>query len=150
MGNINIKQLIAISLASVVAGVASTPVLAAGDDLQLQDAYMRVITTARPAAGYFTLKNTGTATRVLIGASSPVCGKAMLHQSKMVDGVMKMLPVKELAVAPGDSLTFAPGGYHVMCMKPAKDIKTKALVPVTLKFKNGESLTGDFVVKGAK
>lgn len=38
----------------------------------------------------------------------------MLHQRLMDNGVMNMLPVKEIAVAPGETLTFAPGSYHII------------------------------------
>ncbi|HIP22242.1 MAG TPA: copper chaperone PCu(A)C, partial [Rhodobacteraceae bacterium] len=64
----------------------------------------------------------------------------------MENGVMKMLPAGELEIAAGGTLTFAPGGYHVMCMKPAADIKSRDSVPVTLKFRNGETLEAMFSV----
>jgi len=138
------------AILSAILGVQTAPALAGQSGLVLANPVMRVIIVSRPAAGYFSLKNTGTTTRVLVGASSPACKTAMLHQSKMVNGVMKMLPVKELPIEAGATLTFAPGGYHVMCMHPAKDIKSKTTVPVTLKFKNSAPLTQDFAVKGAR
>ncbi len=128
----------------------SAPVLAGQGGLILSDPILRVIIVSRPAAGYFSLENTGATTRVLVGAASPVCKKAMLHQSKMINGVIKMLPINELPIKPGARLEFAPGGYHVMCMHPEKDIKSKTSVPLTLKFRNGDTLTGDFTVKGAR
>ena len=133
-----------------LATTLSMPVLASSDGLEISNARLQVIILSRPAAGYFTLSNKGENTRVLVGAATPACAKAMLHQSKMENGVMKMLPVGEIEIAPGGTLSFAPGGYHVMCMKPAADIKSKASVPVTLKFKNGETQTADFTVTGAK
>ena len=42
----------------------------------------------------------------------------MLHQSKEENGVEKMLPVKSVPVPAHGTLSFAPGGYHLMCMQP--------------------------------
>ncbi len=131
-----------------LATTLTAPALAGADGLEISDAQMRITIPGRPAAGYFTLANTGSDTRVLVGAASPACAKAMLHQNKMENGVMKMLPAGELEIAPGDTLRFAPGGYHVMCMKPAADIRNRKSVPVTLKFKNGETLEAEFSVAG--
>ena len=133
-----------------LATTLTAPALAGPDGLKISDARLQVTIPSRPAAGYFTLTNTGSETRVLVGAASPACAKAMLHQSKMENGAMKMLPAGELEIAPGGTLSFAPGGYHVMCMKPAADIKSKETVPVTLMFKNGETMSADFTVTGVK
>lgn len=111
----------------------TAPALAGSGGLGISDATLRVTIVSRPAAGYFTLKNSSSETRILVGASSPACKKAML-------------PAGELEIAAGGTLTFAPGGYHVMCMKPAVDIKSRDSVPVTLKFRNGETLEAMFSV----
>ena len=55
---------------------------------------------------------------------------AMLHQSKEVNGVEKMLPVKSVTVKPHGTLKFEPGSYHVMCMKP--NMALGQSVPMTL------------------
>ena len=68
----------------------------------------------------------------------------MLHKSKSVGGVEKMLPVDSIPVPSHQSVTFAPGGFHLMCMSPAKSMKPGTSVPVTLTFEGGVSLTSDF------
>ena len=135
-----------LALALGVAGAVATPALA-GDEggLTLSNTWMRVIVPTRPAAGYFTLTNNSGEARTLVGASSPSCGMVMLHESK--GDKMVMLP--EVAVAPGESVSFAPRGKHLMCMKPAADLKPGTTAEVTLKFKDGSTLTGTFDVKGA-
>jgi len=124
--------------------------LAGQANLTVENGMLRVVTIHRPAAGFFDLVNNGTQDQTLVGASSPVCKNAMLHQSKLVDGVMKMQPVKEITVTPGTTLSFAPGGYHIMCMHPVAGIKSKKTVPVTLKFKNGTTLQATFKVTGVR
>jgi copper(I)-binding protein len=137
-----------IVLALTAAGTVSGQ--AGQDGLTVENGTLRVVTIQRPAAGFFDLVNNGTQDQTLVGASSPVCKKAMLHQTKMVDGVMKMRPVKELTVTPGTTLSFAPGGYHIMCMHPVAGIKSEKTVPVTLKFKNGTTLQATFKVTGVR
>jgi copper(I)-binding protein len=127
------------------AGIA----LAAPPGVTVAKPWMRLIIKARPAAGYFTLKNNGDAPVQLTGASSPGCGMVMLHQSKEINGVEKMLPVKSVTVPAHGSFSFAPGGYHLMCMQPQSTMQIGHSVPVTLKFAGGDSLTAQFSVKGA-
>ena len=135
-----------LALALGAAGISATPALAGeASGLTLSKTWMRMIVPSRPAAGYFTLTNEGSETRTLVGAASPSCGMVMLHESK--GDKMVMLP--EVAVAPGESVSFAPRGKHLMCMKPAADLKPGTTAEMTLKFKDGSTLTGTFDVKGA-
>jgi copper(I)-binding protein len=61
-----------------------------------------------------------------------------------------MVMVKKVSVPAHGTLTFAPGGYHLMCMKPSADMKPGQDVPVTLRFEDGATLTGQFKVYGAR
>ena len=138
----------AASAAVLLALALSAPAFAAPKGVTIEKPWIRLIIKARPAAGYFTLHNNGDKAVVLTGASSSGCGMAMLHQSKEVNGVEKMLPVKSVTVKPHGTLSFAPGGYHVMCMKPQSSMVIGKSVPMTLKFAGGETLTAQFPVKG--
>jgi hypothetical protein len=60
-----------------------------------------------------------------------------------------MVPVASVDVPPHGSVSFAPGGYHLMCMAPAATLKPGTSVPMTLRFADGGTLTGDFPVRGA-
>jgi copper(I)-binding protein len=139
------KLALAIALASAPIGVA----LAAATGVTIEKPWIRLIIKARPAAGYFTLKNDGNAPIELTGAASTACGMVMLHQSKEVNGVEKMLPVKSVTVPAHGSLSFAPGGYHLMCTQPQSSMQIGHSVPMTLKFAGGGSITAQFPVKGA-
>jgi copper(I)-binding protein len=52
-------------------------------------------------------------------------------------------------VAPGSMVSFAPGGYHLMCMDSKPMLKPGSKVPVTLQFAGGASLTAQFDVRTA-
>jgi copper(I)-binding protein len=136
---------LAILLAAVAMG--SQPAAAGEDDLVLSGGYMQTTIPSVPGAGYFTLENKGEMDRELVGASSPGCGSVMLHKSEEVNGVSTMRHVDSVPVPAHKSITFAPGGFHLMCMSPTASLKPGNSVPVTLTFKDGSTLTGDFPVR---
>jgi copper(I)-binding protein len=142
------KALPVIFAAGLMSAMAAQA-FAGTDGLSLSDGWMRIVVASRPAAGYFTLRNKGSAERKLVGASSPGCGMMMLHRSKAENGVDKMMSVKAITVPAHGSIRFAPGGYHIMCMQPKAIVKPGHSVPVTLSFGDGSTLTADFTVRGA-
>jgi copper(I)-binding protein len=71
-----------------------------------------------PAGGYFILHNNGKAMVTLTGAQSPACGMLMLHLSENQGGMSSMRHVDSIDVAPGGTLEFKQGSYHLMCMQP--------------------------------
>lgn len=133
-------------MAALVAACGA-PALAA-EPVKVEQPWMRFIIKERPAAGYMTLHNAGDKAVTLTGASSPACGMLMLHQSKQEGGIDKMMHVSGVPVPPHGTASFAPGGYHLMCMQPQADMKAGTSVPVTLKFKGGQTVTAQFPVKG--
>jgi copper(I)-binding protein len=122
---------------------------AAESGASLKDAWVRMIIPARPAAGYFTLSNDGSAPLALVSASSPGCGMLMLHKSVSQGGVEEMQMVASIFVPAHGSVAFAPGAYHLMCMSPAATLKVGTTIPVTLNFADGGALTQSFPVRGA-
>ena len=90
-----------------------------------------------PGAVYFTLTNGGSEPLVLSGASVERAGMAMLHQTVEQNGVMEMSATGELTVAPGEAVTFAPGGHHVMAMDLDPALAVGDTVSVTLSFASG-------------
>jgi copper(I)-binding protein len=135
-----------LALAAVLA-LTAAPAFAAGN-VSIENPWLRFIIKARPAAGYFTLKNGGDEPATLLSASSPACGMLMLHQSRQVNGVDTMRPVKSVTVPPHGTVSFAPGGYHLMCMQPQPSMQAGTSAMVTLQFEGGQSLTQSFPVKG--
>jgi copper(I)-binding protein len=128
-----------------VAGVAP----AAAGGLSVSGQWFRLIIPSRPAAGYFTLSNGTDTPQSLVGAASPGCGMLMLHQSTAENGEERMTMVPNVAVPAHGKVTFAPGGYHLMCMAPTPLMKRGQSVPVTLRLGDGETVSVSFPVRGA-
>jgi copper(I)-binding protein len=135
--------------AVLLAALASPAMAFAGaSELIVQDGWMRMLIPSRPAAGYFTLRNDGDAARTLVGASSPACGMLMLHRSVHQGGQDRMEMVKSVDVPAHGAVSFAPGGYHLMCTSPKASVRPGGSVPVTLRFADGATVEATFAVKG--
>lgn len=109
--------------------------------------WMRYLLPNLPAGGYLTLQNSSDTPAVLTGASSPDCGMLMLHKTQDDSGMAMMMSMATLTVPAHGSVSFAPGGYHLMCMQPV--MKRGTTVPVTLSFQDGSTLALAMPVFGA-
>ncbi|HEX4157388.1 MAG TPA: copper chaperone PCu(A)C [Rhizomicrobium sp.] len=118
-------------------------------DLTVTDAWFRALPGGLPAGGYFSLNNAGASPVILTGAQSPACGMLMLHQSMESGGMSRMNDVRSLSIPAGGSITFAPGGYHLMCLNPTSAMAPGKTVPVTLRFANGATEEATFAVRNA-
>lgn len=105
-------------------------------DLVIKQAWSRATPGgAKVAGGYLTIENTGTTPDRLIGASADIAGKIDIHEMAMENGLMKMRPLdKGVTIEPGKTVTFAPGGYHLMMQELKSPLKQGDKVPVTLEF----------------
>ena len=118
-------------------------------EVRIADAWIRALPGALPAAGYFTLANTGSKAVALTGAESPICGMLMLHRSQSEGGVGRMEDVAQVPIPAGGRIAFAPGGYHLMCMDPKPALKPGSKAPVTLRFSDGTVLAASFDIRNA-
>jgi periplasmic copper chaperone A len=129
--------------------ISATVAQAVANDVSIANGWLRFLVSDRPAAGYFNLDNNTNAAIKLVGASSPDCGQLMLHQSRNVNGVETMASVQSVEVPAHGSVSFTPGGYHLMCTSPTAKLVPGSSVPITLRFANGRTITADFAVRGA-
>ncbi|HUW80120.1 MAG TPA: copper chaperone PCu(A)C [Acidocella sp.] len=127
-------------VSSPLAAMAGTP------DVTVSKAWMRYLLPDIPAGGYMVLHNSGDADAVLTGASSPACGKLMLHKSEDSSGMSMMKDVPNVTVPAHGKASFSPGGYHLMCMQPKMKLGEK--VPVTLSFQDGSKVMFTMPVYG--
>ncbi|MFT3790009.1 MAG: copper chaperone PCu(A)C [Rudaea sp.] len=130
----------------VLALAACQAAFAAGR-LEIAGAWIR---TAPPGAmmlaGYATLRNTGDAPLIVTGAGSDAFGDVSLHGSVSVDGVERMQALGEVEIAPGASVVLAPGGKHLMLMRPKGGIEVGESIKIHFATKSGEGVAADFVV----
>ncbi len=137
------------ALVIALAVSSSGAALAQGGTIQIVDPWLRALPGHLPAAGYFTLANHGSTMVSLVGASSPACGKLMLHRTTTAGGTARMEMVKSVELPANGTVSFAPGGYHLMCIAPTADVVPGRKVPITLGFADGATLTAEFEVRTA-
>jgi copper(I)-binding protein len=112
--------------------------------LQAKDAWVRWLPGSLPAGGYVTLVNSGDKAASLVKATSPDYAEVSLHRSSTVGGTSRMTPVDQISVAPHSSLDFAAQGYHLMLLHPARTLKPRDRVTLTLTFADGAALSVAF------
>jgi copper(I)-binding protein len=128
-----------------------TMVAQAGPPLaSIGDARIRWLPGELPMAGYFSITSHASTPLQLVGAASHAFGQVMLHRSLHDGGVARMVPVEGVDLAPGRTVVFEPGGYHLMLIHRKKTLRPGDEVPVTLRFGNGETLKVPFRVEGAQ
>jgi len=128
--------------ALVLAPVVS---LAQSDSIQIENAWSRAM-QGRTGVVYLTIVDHGAADR-LTGVSSPVAGKAELHESFSEGGVSKMRPVASLALDQGKPVVLGPGGYHIMLTDLKRPLNQGDAFPVTLTFANAGQVTVQVAVQ---
>jgi len=104
---------------------------------------------ARAAAGYLEITNEGDAPDALIGVESDL-PRTMLHLSEDRNGVMTMSHVTRVEIAPGETLTLAPGSYHVMFMGLTEALSEGMTIPATLAFEEAGRVAVEFHVEPRK
>jgi len=104
---------------------------------------------ASVGAGYLTLTNTGTTTDRLIAATAAAADRVELHEMTMVDGVMRMRPVKNgVELKPGEKIEFRSGAFHLMLVDLKEPLQQGQRVKGTLTFEKAGAVDIEFAVEG--
>ena len=125
----------AIGLVIASVGGASADDVKLGD-LTISGLWSRATPPKAPSAGgYLSIANAGKEADRLMEVSTPIAGKAALHQMDMKTGVMTMRPVEGgIAIPPGGTVDLTPDGLHIMFTELKQSLKVGDKVPVTLTF----------------
>jgi copper(I)-binding protein len=136
-------------LGSVLAWPARAEDVKAGD-LVISEGWSRATPGgAKVGGGYLTIENKGSAPDRLIAVSGDVAGKIEIHEMAVKNGVMTMRPLDNgLAIGPGKTVKFAPGGYHLMMLDLKTPLKQGDRVSVTLEFEKAGKVTASLDVQG--
>ena len=115
---------------------------ACGDGLSVSDAYIRGLPPGQTVTAAFMTLNNGLSQECrLIGAGSSVASSAEIHAHTHQNGTMSMRPVSEVVVPAGKSISFEPGGYHLMLFGLKKSLSDGEEHRVTLLFEGCPEVT---------
>ena len=101
---------------------------------------------AQVGSGYFRVENKGKTADRLVGGSSGISAALEFHEMKMQGDVMIMRPLASVDIAPGQSITFKPGGFHIMFTGLKQPLKQGESFRATLVFEKAGAVTLDFSV----
>jgi copper(I)-binding protein len=115
--------------------------------ITVQDAWMRATPPgAKIAAGYLTIRNAGSADR-LVGATSPAAERVETHVTARDGDMMRMREVKGYDVPAKGTLELKPAGAHLMLVNIKAPLKEGTSVPVTLRFQHAGDIKVAFQVR---
>jgi len=150
------KRSVALTLSVVVMTLVAacggsstaTPPSSAGGLLVLRNVWVRSAASGGMTAAYFDIDNGQLVDDEITGASSPVATSAGVHETTTdASGMMGMHEVPGVVIKAGASLSFAPGGYHVMLVGLNKDLKAGDTVELQLTFKVSGAIKSSATVR---
>lgn len=113
----------------------------AGGAPEVRSAWVRdVPPTAMMTAGYLSLFNPGPGEIVVVGVESPQFGSIEMHGTEIVEGVARMRQRESVAVPPGETVNFEPGGLHLMLMEPVDGMPQNGHIDLALILEDGSRL----------
>jgi copper(I)-binding protein len=145
--------LFALLLASACAKTGEAPKAAAepcaGDGPVVTEAWVRATPSGQgTTAAYFTVCNAGSEAVELVGIDTPAADIVELHETKRDEsGVASMAPIAGVTLAPKESLSFTPGGKHVMLIGVHDGLAEGATAQLTLHFSDGSTAVVQAPVK---
>lgn len=109
--------------------------------LEISDVWTRKTRRTTSAAVYLKVHNATDTPDTITAVSSPIANMATLHLSQEVDGVMRMDMQDSIAVPVGATVSFEPGGLHIMLMGLSNPLAEGDVFPVTMSFEKAGDVT---------
>ena len=100
-------------------------------------------------AAYGTLRNAGDVPLIFSGADSADFADVSLHETIEQNGIERMRALGRIVLAPGETLTLAPGGRHLMLMQPRRALHAGDAVEIRFITETSGSVVAKFVVREA-
>jgi hypothetical protein len=123
------------------------PGIGAGE-IEITGAFARAsVGASDTTAAYLTITNRGRADDLLTGARSPAAAAVELHTMNMSGGMMQMRALETAVVPAGRSLSFEPGGDHLMVIGLKAPLKAGDTLSLTLIFERAGEITLEADVK---
>lgn len=105
---------------------------------------------AKVAAGYLTIKNSGSEPDRLVSVSAGISGKGEIHEMAVTEGVMTMRPLANgLEIPAGGEVKLEPGSYHLMFKELNAPAVEGVKFPGTLTFEKAGTVDVEFAVEKA-
>ena len=98
-------------------------------------------------AVYMRIANSTDKDIVLNYVHAPIASSIEVHRTIYEEGMMQMRPVNHVRVEAGKSLSFEPGGYHLMLFGVENQPEVGQTFELTVEFEGGLKVTAPVLVK---
>lgn len=140
------RHLLALTGAGLALAACGQGADTAAPKITLQSAWMRPPPGRRgTSAAYLIIQNDGGAD-VLLSVSTPLADEVQMHISEMKDDMMSMRREDTVAIPAHDTVTYTPGGRHLMVFGIHDGVKAGDKLTLTLTFKRAGVITVEGVV----
>ena len=98
-------------------------------------------------AAYMTVTNKGATSDRLNCVSDDASAQCQIHSMTMDNGIMQMRPVEGgLEIKPGETVTLAPGGFHIMLLNLKAPLEQGKTLKATLKFDHAGTVDVEYPI----
>ncbi len=132
------------AVASALAGSGRAEDMRFGS-LIINGAFVRA-TTVSTSAAYLFIAATDATGDTLLSASSPVAGRVELHTVLQDGDVVRMRPIKSIAITSGRPAHLKPGGDHIMLMDLKAPLRPDQRISLRLHFSRAGTVELDVPV----
>ena len=117
-------------------------------DLTLSSLAIRAMPPGVPnTAGYMTITNAGSKPDRLLSVACACAARVEAHLSHVMNGQAMMMPASPVVIPAGGSVSFAPGGYHLMITGVKTPLVDGATQDLTLTFARAGKVQAPFHVR---
>jgi copper(I)-binding protein len=113
-----------------------------GSDAVIANPWVRAMPPGSAmTAAYFEFSNRTGSDQTIVAASSDAFELVEIHRTITADGISRMQQQDAVVVAPGETVSFAPQGRHLMLMRPRGTIQPGQVIGFDLHLDDGQIVT---------
>lgn len=128
--------------------LASSSAWSQTNQIQFIDGWIKQLPPVVPMrAGYMKINNTGDQKRQIVAMQSSAFDKVEMHESKMEDGMMKMIELGSLQLPANSQIELKPGGKHLMLIDPVQPLQIGDKIELIITFSDDSTQSVMLVVK---
>lgn len=109
--------------------------------IEITAPYAHAAGVGENTAAYMSIRNNGTEADTLLKATCDAAMMVQVMETKMENDVMSMGEVPGIDLPAGGMVELKPGGYHVMLMDLAQEMKDGSTISITLEFAKAGKIT---------
>ncbi|MCK4708091.1 MAG: copper chaperone PCu(A)C [Gammaproteobacteria bacterium] len=115
--------------------LASSSAWSQNNQVQFINGWIKQLPPVVPVrAGYLKINNTSKQDREIIAVQSNAFEQVEMHESKMDDGMMKMIELESIHLPAKSQVELKPGGKHLMLIAPLQPLQIDDNIEIIVTF----------------